>query len=89
LAVQWRNVASLTTKDQDEKRSRASSHNTLAMRLRILGLVLGLLGVVSALSAQGQKLLVVNEDEGESSKYSQFWADLQGRPDTSRTTKMS
>lgn len=47
------------------------------MRLRILGLLVGLLSLVSALSATGSKLLVVLEEEAEKSKYSQFWADLQ------------
>ncbi|TKA68962.1 hypothetical protein B0A55_06605 [Friedmanniomyces simplex] len=49
------------------------------MRLRLFGLLLGLLGFVSALSAQGQKLLVVIEDESDKSKYSQFWSGLQDR----------
>jgi len=48
------------------------------MRLRLFGLVLGLVGFVSALSAQGQNLLVVIEDESDKTKYSQFWSDLQG-----------
>ncbi|KAK1086167.1 oligosaccharyl transferase glycoprotein complex, beta subunit [Friedmanniomyces endolithicus] len=49
------------------------------MRLRLFGLALGLLGFVSALSAQGQNLLVVIEDESDKTKYSQFWSDLQDR----------
>ncbi|KAK0279120.1 oligosaccharyl transferase glycoprotein complex, beta subunit [Friedmanniomyces endolithicus] len=49
------------------------------MRLRLFGLALGLLGFVSALSAQGQNLLVVIENESEKTKYSQFWSDLQDR----------
>ncbi|KAK5170605.1 oligosaccharyl transferase glycoprotein complex, beta subunit [Saxophila tyrrhenica] len=49
------------------------------MRLRILGLLIGLLGFVSALSAQGNKLLVILEEESEKAKYSQFWSDLQDR----------
>lgn len=49
------------------------------MRLQLLGLVAGLLGLVSALSAQGNKLLVVIEDEAEKSKYSQFWTDLESK----------
>lgn len=48
------------------------------MRLSLLGLLVGLLGVVSALSAAGNKLLVVIEEEAEKAKYSQFWSDLQG-----------
>ena len=48
------------------------------MQLRIIGLLVGLLSLVSALSAQGNKLLVILEEEAEKSKYSQFWGDLQG-----------
>lgn len=48
------------------------------MQVRILGLLLGLLGFVAALSAQGPKLLVVLEEQGERSKYSHFWSDLEG-----------
>lgn len=47
------------------------------MRLPILGLLLGLLSAVSALSAAGRKLLVVTEDEADQSKYTHFWADLE------------
>ncbi|KAK4561238.1 oligosaccharyl transferase glycoprotein complex, beta subunit [Recurvomyces mirabilis] len=49
------------------------------MRLRILGLLVGLLGLVSALSAQGNKLLVVLEEEADKTRYSQFWASLSDR----------
>ncbi|KAK3722954.1 oligosaccharyl transferase glycoprotein complex, beta subunit [Vermiconidia calcicola] len=49
------------------------------MRLPLLGLLLGLLSFVSALSATGNKLLVVIEEESEKSKYSQFWNDLENR----------
>ncbi|KAK5112758.1 hypothetical protein LTR62_003856 [Meristemomyces frigidus] len=49
------------------------------MRLRILGLIAGFLGLVSALSAQGNKVLVVLEDEADKSKYSQLWAGLSDR----------
>nr|POF07145.1 dolichyl-diphosphooligosaccharide--protein glycosyltransferase subunit wbp1 [Quercus suber] len=49
------------------------------MRLSLLGLLVGLLSVVSALSAAGNKLLVVIEEEAEKAKYSQFWSDLQQR----------
>ncbi len=50
------------------------------MLLRILGLFwgLGLLSIASALSASGNKLLVVLEEDGDKSKYSHFWSDLQG-----------
>lgn len=48
------------------------------MQLRILGLLLGLLSIVSALSAVGNKLLVVIDDESEKGKYGLFWADLEG-----------
>ena len=54
------------------------------MRLPLVGLLLGLLSLVSALSATGSKLLVILEEESEKSKYSQFWTDLGGeqRSDT-------
>lgn len=48
------------------------------MRLPLIGLLLGLLSLVSALSATGSKLLVILEDESDKSKYSQFIEDLQG-----------
>ncbi|KAF7192691.1 Dolichyl-diphosphooligosaccharide--protein glycosyltransferase subunit wbp1 [Pseudocercospora fuligena] len=49
------------------------------MRLPILGLLLGLLSFVSALSAAGSKLLVIIEDDADKSKYTQFWTDLENR----------
>lgn len=49
------------------------------MQLRILGLLLGLLSIVSALSAAGNKLLVVIDDESDKTKYGQFWIDLEGK----------
>lgn len=49
------------------------------MRLPLLGLLLGLLSFVSALSASGSKLLVVIEDEADKGKYSQFWTDLESK----------
>ncbi|KAK4624713.1 Dolichyl-diphosphooligosaccharide--protein glycosyltransferase subunit wbp1 [Fulvia fulva] len=49
------------------------------MRLPLLGLLLGFLSYVSALSAVGSKLLVVIEDEADKTKYSQFWNDLETR----------
>ena len=52
------------------------------MRLSFLGLLIGLLSLVSALSATGNKLLVILEEESEKGKYSQFWTDLQGKTDT-------
>jgi oligosaccharyltransferase complex subunit beta len=48
------------------------------MQLRILGLLLGLSSLVAALSAQGNKLLVVIDDEADKSKYSHFFSDLTG-----------
>ncbi len=47
------------------------------MRLPILGLLLGLVSVVCALSATGNKLLVILEEESEKNKYSQFFKDLE------------
>lgn len=49
------------------------------MRLPLLGLLLGLISCVAALSTQGNKLLVVIEDDGDKSKYSHFWSDLEGK----------
>jgi oligosaccharyltransferase complex subunit beta len=48
------------------------------MRIPLIGLILGFLSLASALSAAGSKLLVVLEEEGERSKYSQFFNDLEG-----------
>lgn len=50
------------------------------MELRILAaLLLGaFISCVTAISAQGSRLLVVLEDEAEKSKYGQFWLDLEG-----------
>ena len=50
------------------------------MRLSLsstLILLLGLLGLVTAKSAVGDRILVVLEDGGEKNLYSQFWADLE------------
>ena len=76
LAIFNRNVAS-NTPDRVAF-SCSLVHTRPTMRLRLFGLALGLLGFVSALSAQGQNLLVVIEDESDKTKYSQFWSDLQG-----------
>ena len=53
------------------------------MRLSFSSLLvcfLGLIGVVSAKSAVGDRILVVLEDGGEKNLYSQFWADLECTP---------
>ncbi|KAF2398011.1 Dolichyl-diphosphooligosaccharide-protein glycosyltransferase 48kDa subunit [Trichodelitschia bisporula] len=42
-------------------------------------LLLAVAGIASALSASGNRLLVVLEDAGEKDKYSQFWTELEGR----------
>jgi hypothetical protein len=47
------------------------------MRLSLAGLILGIATVVSALSATGNKLLVITEDAAEKGKYSQFLADIE------------
>ena len=47
------------------------------MQLLLTGLLLGLVSLVSALSAVGSKLLVVIEADAEKAKYSQFWTDLE------------
>lgn len=49
------------------------------MKLLFSWLLLALLGVVSALSSSGSRLLVVLEETGEKDKYSQFWGDLEGK----------
>ena len=48
------------------------------MRWMLASLLLGLLGLVSALSASGSQLLVVLDQESDKAKYSQFWAGLEG-----------
>lgn len=57
--------------------SKWSSQHPFTMLLRIWGLLLSLVSIVSALSATGNKLLVILEEESERNKYSQFWADLE------------
>ncbi|USW52699.1 Putative dolichyl-diphosphooligosaccharide--protein glycosyltransferase 48kDa subunit [Septoria linicola] len=49
------------------------------MRLSIFSLLLGIVSFVSALSAEGSKLLVVIDEDADKTKYSQFWVDLQER----------
>jgi len=48
------------------------------MRLLLSLLLLGLLGVASALSASGNRLLVVLEELAEKEKYGKFFGDLKG-----------
>jgi hypothetical protein len=48
------------------------------MRLLLSLLLLGMLGVVSALSASGNRLLVVLEELAEKEKYGKFFGDLKG-----------
>jgi oligosaccharyltransferase complex subunit beta len=55
------------------------------MRLPLLGLFLGFVSFVAALSTQGSQLLVVIEDVADKSKYSQFWSDLEGKQANHRT----
>lgn len=44
-------------------------------------LLLSLLGLVSALSSSGSRLLVLTDDaDADKSKYSKFWSDLAGMP---------
>nr|OQO25655.1 hypothetical protein B0A51_05479 [Rachicladosporium sp. CCFEE 5018] len=49
------------------------------MRSILYGLVLGLTSLAAALSAAGNTLLVVIEDEADKAKYSTFWSDLTSR----------
>lgn len=53
--------------------------HTTTMRLPLLGLLLGLISGIAALSTQGSRLLVVIEDDADKSKYSHFWSDLEGK----------
>lgn len=48
------------------------------MRFSIIGLLLGIVTFVSALSAEGSKLLVVIDEDADKTQYSQFWSDLAG-----------
>lgn len=48
------------------------------MRWLLSFLVASLAGLALGLSSTGNRLLVVIEDTAEQSKYSQFWADLEG-----------
>jgi len=48
------------------------------MRFSIFGLLIGLVSLVAARSAIGNKLLVVIEDEADKASYSHFWSDLGG-----------
>lgn len=68
-----------------QTRAAIALHTTpFTMRLRIIGLLLGLLSIVSALSATGSKLLVILEEESEKNKYSEFWADLESEHSSSK-----
>ena len=48
------------------------------MRSELWSLLFALMAAVTALSAQGKKLLVVIEEEAEKAKYSKLWGDLEG-----------
>jgi oligosaccharyltransferase complex subunit beta len=49
------------------------------MRVLLSFLILGLLGIASALSTSGNRLLVVLEELAEKEKYSKFFGDLKGK----------
>jgi oligosaccharyltransferase complex subunit beta len=49
------------------------------MRVLLSLLILGLLGIASALSTSGNRLLVVLEELVEKDKYSKFFGDLEGK----------
>ncbi len=55
-----------------------SNYDNSKMRWSISLLLLGLLGLVQALSSSGSRLLVVLEDLADKSKYSKFLGDLEG-----------
>lgn len=48
------------------------------MRVLLSFLILGLLGIASALSTSGNRLLVVLEELAEKDKYSKFFGELKG-----------
>lgn len=54
------------------------NNTKLTMRLPLLSLLVGIVGFVSARSAEGSKLLVVIDEDADKTRYSQFWTDLQG-----------
>lgn len=60
-----------------ERKNIEVNHNN-NMRWILSFLLLGLLSAVSALSAGGNKLLVVLEELSEKSKYSKYFGDLEG-----------
>jgi oligosaccharyltransferase complex subunit beta len=49
------------------------------MRVLLSLLILGLLGIASALSTSGNRLLVVLEELVEKDKYSKFFGELEGK----------
>ena len=49
------------------------------MRVLLSILLLGLLGLVSAVSTTGNRLLVVLEELAEKDKYGKFMGDLKGK----------
>ncbi len=54
------------------------------MRVLLSFLILGLLGIASALSTSGNRLLVVLEELAEKDKYSKFFGDLKGKRTSGR-----
>jgi hypothetical protein len=59
-----------------ERDNYNNQHNN--MRWLFSFLLLWLSATVSALSASGDRVLVVLEEAGEKDKYSTFWGDLEG-----------
>ena len=49
------------------------------MRRLVSFLLLGLLGLVQALSSSGNRLLAIIEETAEKDKYSKLWDDLEGK----------
>ncbi|KAI4166273.1 MAG: hypothetical protein LQ342_000162 [Letrouitia transgressa] len=49
------------------------------MRWLWIYILLALFGVAQAISSNGNRLLVINEEPLEKEKYTQFWGDLEGR----------
>ena len=63
----------------NERRScDRENRSTMAMRVLLSILVLGLLGIASAISTSGNRLLVILEELAEKDKYSKFFGGLTG-----------
>lgn len=57
--------------------SACSNHFLADMKSFLSLLLLGLIGLVQALSSTGNRLLVVLEEASDKAKYSSFWGQLE------------